>query len=196
MLRNFHVARREVATLRQEMDTAVGRLASAEADLAAERDVSRVAARDLARAKERIVSDLQYIPNRYSSRNVQSLLQKDLENVITKREEEMQRLIEHSDVAEDKPGAGKMIPCLFLVLPGPCLENSRYLTAERLEAILNSLGYALLHTRTTRKLNYSLWRHDGVRAAEAWVKGNGQTIFKKNEIRSGGGRNNFCIVLE
>ncbi|KIW97218.1 uncharacterized protein Z519_02610 [Cladophialophora bantiana CBS 173.52] len=88
------------------------------------------------------------------------------------------------------------LPCLFLVLPSPCLHNSRYLTPQHLTAILNSLGYTHLHTKTTRKLHYSLWRFDGPRARGEWIKGGGDVVFKKREINPGGGRNNFCIVLD
>ncbi|OAP61159.1 hypothetical protein AYL99_03360 [Fonsecaea erecta] len=94
---------------------------------------------------------------------------------------------------DDEP---QQLPCLFLVLPSPCLHNSRYLTPQYLTAILNSLGYVHLHTKTTRKLHYSLWRFDGPRARNEWIKGGGNTVFKKKEINPGGGRNNFCIVLD
>jgi 25S rRNA (adenine2142-N1)-methyltransferase len=100
-----------------------------------------------------------------------------------------------AEIKSHIPKSSSMLPCLFLVLPAPCLDNSRYLTPAQLESIFGSLGYIHLHTKTTRKLHYSLWRYDGKRAARAWAKDGGQTIFKKNEIRPGGGRNNFCIVL-
>jgi 25S rRNA (adenine2142-N1)-methyltransferase len=88
------------------------------------------------------------------------------------------------------------LPCLFLVLPAPCLLNSRYLTVEHLAAMLNSLGYCLVRAKTTRKLYYSLWCYDGPGARDEWVRTGGQTVFKKREINPGGGRNNFCIVLD
>ncbi|OQV05841.1 hypothetical protein CLAIMM_10506 [Cladophialophora immunda] len=97
---------------------------------------------------------------------------------------------------EASPHDVTQLPCLFLVLPSPCLHNSRYLTPQHLTAILNSLGYIHLHTKTTRKLHYSLWRFDGPRARDKWIKSGGDTVFKKREINPGGGRNNFCIVLD
>ncbi|KIX96911.1 uncharacterized protein Z520_07631 [Fonsecaea multimorphosa CBS 102226] len=90
----------------------------------------------------------------------------------------------------------QLLPCLFLVLPSPCLHNSRYLTPQQLAAILNSLGYVHLHTKTTRKLHYSLWRFDGSSARQNWLESGGDTVFRKREINPGGGRNNFCIVLD
>jgi len=89
-----------------------------------------------------------------------------------------------------------VLPCLFLVLPLPCVQNSRYLTTEHLKAILNSLGYTNLHEKITRKLYYSLWRYDGLPARREWSSGGGQTTFRKKEINLGAGRNNFCIVLD
>ncbi|KIW75988.1 hypothetical protein Z517_10733 [Fonsecaea pedrosoi CBS 271.37] len=102
----------------------------------------------------------------------------------------------HSQPPAPTPVPTQLLPCLFLVLPLPCLHNSRYLTPPHLAAILNSLGYRHLHTKTTRKLHYSLWRFDGPRARDEWTHGGGDTVFKKREINPGGGRNNFCIVLE
>lgn len=90
----------------------------------------------------------------------------------------------------------EVFPCLFLVLPLPCLENSRYLSTNHVTSILNSLGFIDLHTKTTRKLHYSLWRYDGKRQVDKYIRGGGQTTFKKKELHPGGGRNNFCILLE
>lgn len=93
------------------------------------------------------------------------------------------------------PRPRRLVPCLFLVLPAPTLHNSRYLTPDHLTAILSSLGYSHLETKTTRKLHYSLWRYDPRRRAE-WIAHGGKTVFRKKEINPGSGRNNFCIVLE
>ena len=82
----------------------------------------------------------------------------------------------------------KLFPSLFLVLPAPCVLNSRYLNEERLEAIMRSLGYSLAHRKMSNKLVSSLWRYEGHREAEP-------AVFKKEEIRSGSGRNNFAITL-
>lgn len=88
-----------------------------------------------------------------------------------------------------------LLPCLFLVLPAPTLHNSRYLTPDHLDAILSSLGYANLETKTTRKLHYSLWRYDASQEVTTNRKGV-QTGFGKREINPGGGRNNFSIILD
>ncbi|KAJ9603810.1 25S rRNA (adenine2142-N1)-methyltransferase [Cladophialophora chaetospira] len=104
--------------------------------------------------------------------------------------------LQREQSSSDEEDQTRVLPCLFLVLPSPCLHNSRYLDAERLTSILNSLGYSHLHSKTTRKLYYSLWRYDDQHARDQWVMSGGQTVFKKTELKPGGGRNNFCIVLE
>jgi 25S rRNA (adenine2142-N1)-methyltransferase len=79
-------------------------------------------------------------------------------------------------------------PSLFLVLPAPCVANSRYLDEEKLVAMMESLGYVKVATKTTQRLVYYLWRRDRV------CKGKGGS-FSKKEIRSGPTRNNFAVVL-
>lgn len=84
---------------------------------------------------------------------------------------------------------GSMFPCLFLVLPAPCILNSRYLDEARLETIMTSLGYQKTQTKVTQKLVYHLWRrHTSITGRKMH--------FPKKEIRSGGSRNNFAIVLK
>ena len=79
-------------------------------------------------------------------------------------------------------------PALFLVLPAPCIENSRYLNEEHLTLMMASLGYVLLKCKQTSKLVYYLWllRDKPIPAEQT---------FPKKEICPGGGRNNFSIVL-
>ena len=84
---------------------------------------------------------------------------------------------------------GCPFPYLFLVLPLPCVSNSRYLTEARLEEIMGSLGFNLTKTKKTSKLFYSLWRHEN-------IKSMGILSFKKKQMRSGASRNNFAIVLD
>ncbi|KAK7951680.1 uncharacterized protein PG986_007408 [Apiospora aurea] len=93
-----------------------------------------------------------------------------------------------------KPVAGtdekldEFLPSLFLVLPAPCVTNSRYTDEPTLEAIMNSLGYVQTRSKITQKLVYYLWTRKNTSA------GHGAS-FAKKEIRSGGSRNNFAIVL-
>ena len=80
------------------------------------------------------------------------------------------------------------VPSLFLVLPAPCVTNSRYLDESRLQSIMESLGYVNVKKKLSKKLVYYLWRLESIILK-------GETSFKKEEIRSGKTRNNFAIVL-
>lgn len=88
-------------------------------------------------------------------------------------------------------GLKPYFPSLFLVLPAPCIANSRYLDEDKLKAILAALGYGMTRSKTTLKLVYYLF----TRTAEPTLLGSG-TAFAKRELRSGASRNNFAIVLK
>ncbi|KAI8953992.1 putative methyltransferase-domain-containing protein [Xylaria longipes] len=81
-----------------------------------------------------------------------------------------------------------VFPCLFLVLPAPCVTNSRYMDEPLLEKIMNTLGYIKTNSKITQKLVYYLWK----RTLRIPTK---IPTFKKAELRSGSTRNNFSIVL-
>ncbi|KAL8941280.1 MAG: hypothetical protein Q9216_002341 [Gyalolechia sp. 2 TL-2023] len=84
-----------------------------------------------------------------------------------------------------------ILPALFLVLPAPCVINSRYFDEERLEVIMTFLGYVKSKRKVSKKLVYYFWRYEGVRAGREE-----NSLFKKQEVRSGGQRNNFTIILQ
>lgn len=88
------------------------------------------------------------------------------------------------------PSSGKVniLPALFLVLPAPCVKNSRYMNEERLEAIMKALGYIRVMRKISSKLVYYLWKYE--ESAEEKLK-----EFKKQALRTGKSRNNFAIVL-
>ncbi|KAK6541717.1 hypothetical protein TWF694_007510 [Orbilia ellipsospora] len=79
------------------------------------------------------------------------------------------------------------LPALFLVLPAPCVTNSRYLTEKKLGEIMTSLGYEVVRRKLSPKLVYYLYKYIG--------NGKGGA-FKKVELLPGGKRNNFAIVVE
>ena len=79
------------------------------------------------------------------------------------------------------------LPGLFLVLPAPCVENSRYLDERRLEDIMQALGLGLLRRKMSSKLVYYYYRYTGDTTTKS---------FSKQEVRKGGSRNNFAIVLK
>lgn len=82
----------------------------------------------------------------------------------------------------------KFFPSLFLVLPAPCVTNSRYMDEPKLESIMTSLGYTKTESKLTQKLVYYLWTRT--------TSGTPKTKFTKTQIRTGGSRNNFAIVLD
>lgn len=79
-------------------------------------------------------------------------------------------------------------PDLFLVLPAPCVTNSRYLNEDHLLRIMSSLGFRLLKAKVTAKLAFSLWHWSGYIPPKV--------AFPKREIVLGKSRNNFAIVIE
>ncbi|KAI3338839.1 putative methyltransferase-domain-containing protein [Ustulina deusta] len=79
-------------------------------------------------------------------------------------------------------------PCLFLVLPAPCVTNSRYMDEPLLERIMNALGYMKTQSKITQKLVYYLWERTSHTPTKV-------PAFRKAELRSGSARNNFSIVL-
>jgi len=81
-----------------------------------------------------------------------------------------------------------MLPALFLVLPAPCVMNSRYLNREKLIAIMESLGYNLKQEKVSSKLAYSLWKWNGPVTTKS-------KKFSKSEVKAGKTRNNFAIVI-
>lgn len=80
-------------------------------------------------------------------------------------------------------------PALFLVLPAPCVTNSRYLDEHRLESIMESIGYRRAKRKLSSKLVYYLWRYQPRDSGMA-------KVFKKEQLRSGSSRNNFAIILQ
>jgi 25S rRNA (adenine2142-N1)-methyltransferase len=99
------------------------------------------------------------------------------------------RTLEFLKRSDYKEGLEEFLPSLFLVLPAPCVTNSRYMDETKLEAILESLGYVNVRKKLSNKLVYYLWRMEAPVARPT-------TVFKKVEIRSGKDRNNFAIVLK
>lgn len=79
-------------------------------------------------------------------------------------------------------------PLLFFTLPLSCVKNSRYMTASHLRAIMKSLGYKMLQSKSTMKIYYSLWQLE-----QQEVK---KQTFNKKEIAPGRTRNNFSIIID
>jgi len=90
---------------------------------------------------------------------------------------------------EEKGKMEEVFPALFLVLPAPCVSNSRYFDEETLERIMVHEGYKLVQKKLSKKLVYYLWQFKGVEKIR-------RQSVKRVELRPGGARNNFSIVMQ
>ncbi|ORX98176.1 putative methyltransferase-domain-containing protein [Clohesyomyces aquaticus] len=86
-----------------------------------------------------------------------------------------------------QPSGSNVLPALFLVLPLPCVSNSRYMDEERLMGIMANLGFSVRERKNTAKLCHYLLTLDG--------EANG-TKSKKDMLRDSAGMNNFCVVVD
>lgn len=80
---------------------------------------------------------------------------------------------------------------LFIVLPTPCVTNSRYTTLDAFKRLVEALGFRLLREkcRPGGKVAYWLWRWD--ESGEADV-----SEWKTKQLRNEGPkRNNFAILV-
>lgn len=78
---------------------------------------------------------------------------------------------------------------LYLVLPLPCIENSRYCDEARLTSILTTLGWTAIKRHDSKRLTFWLLKREGDGSGD-------DKKWKKAELRSGGQRNNFCIIVK
>ncbi|WVF65698.1 hypothetical protein IAT40_000429 [Kwoniella sp. CBS 6097] len=86
---------------------------------------------------------------------------------------------------------------LFLVLPLPCVANSRYLSTESLVELMQLIGFKLeqCRWRSSSKVGYWLWRWTEVDEADPERPRQLQRWRKKTIEIDGPKRNNFAIVL-
>ncbi|MCJ1401414.1 hypothetical protein MMC11_004627 [Xylographa trunciseda] len=95
---------------------------------------------------------------------------------------------EHEEVRGNEQ-MEEAFPALFLVLPAPCVLNSRYFDEETLERMMMHEGYELVQKKLSKKLVYYLWRFKGAKEIR-------RQSLRKVELRPGGARNNFSIVMQ
>ncbi|QLQ80284.1 hypothetical protein HG537_0D02850 [Torulaspora globosa] len=76
---------------------------------------------------------------------------------------------------------------LFLVLPLPCINNSRYMDQTYLVQMMAHLGYDLLKHHESKKLYYSLFTQRRQPVSS--------TFTTKKILHDGPKMNNFCIAL-
>ncbi|RLV90398.1 25S rRNA [Spathaspora sp. JA1] len=86
-----------------------------------------------------------------------------------------------------KKPTSNSISMLFLVLPLPCITNSRYLDNKRLLEIMNHLGFTQSYYYEAKKVAYWLFEWNGKPIKEK--------KFPKTNLYSGSSRNNFCISI-
>jgi 25S rRNA (adenine2142-N1)-methyltransferase len=90
------------------------------------------------------------------------------------------------------PSISNRLHYLFLVVPLPCVNNSRYMTHEHLLTMMKSIGYSkCIHHHFSNKLAYYLF--------ELTAVPNTKKLNWKKKIlpgKEGGGRNNFAVVIE
>lgn len=110
-------------------------------------------------------------------------------NYVPDAEGRGQMLLHTTKFLRKVDGSSRSMPGLFLVLPAPCVHNSRYMSPDRLLLILEAIGYRLLKSKTTNKLVYYYFVH-----ADAATRPVAQ--FRKEVIRDAKGMNNFAIVLK
>lgn len=76
---------------------------------------------------------------------------------------------------------------MFLVMPLPCIKNSRYMNKKIFVDMLGVLGFTVLKERMTDRIVY--WLFARTRETKTGL------TFKKKEVLSGSGRNNFWLPL-
>ncbi|OSX64938.1 hypothetical protein POSPLADRAFT_1135259 [Postia placenta MAD-698-R-SB12] len=101
----------------------------------------------------------------------------------------------------DAPNRGRMLRMahsmlrpggyVFLALPLPCIMNSRYLTSDHLEALLQTVGLSVVKTRWKEGGKMAYWLLSKSQPDDATAI---KTYSKKVVLRSGK-RNNFAILL-
>ncbi|GAA6013472.1 hypothetical protein JCM11491_006093 [Sporobolomyces phaffii] len=98
----------------------------------------------------------------------------------------------HSYLKRQSPGY------LYLVLPLPCLTNSRYLTHQHLRQILASTNWEVVAHHDSSKLTHWFLKETtkgGDGEGDKARRGDGK-VWKREEVRRGVERNNFCIVVK
>lgn len=92
---------------------------------------------------------------------------------------------------KNEDGATQLIGgYMYLVLPLPCVKNSRYMTNDHLIDILQQTGYNILKTHYSTKLAFYLCQKNlNINRKKLAKK------FPKQIIEDGPGKNNFTIVL-
>lgn len=76
---------------------------------------------------------------------------------------------------------------LFLVLPSPCILNSRYFNEQLLLEIMSLLGYSVIRSKLAKKIFYWLF---------CKIRETSSGSYPKKLVNDGKVRNNFTITLK
>lgn len=82
---------------------------------------------------------------------------------------------------------------LFLVLPLPCVENSRYLTFELLQSLMTTVGFVETHKKWKQGGKMAYWLY---RKVERHTRSDSSPFRKRTMCRQGSSRNNFVILVQ
>lgn len=80
---------------------------------------------------------------------------------------------------------------IFIVLPLPCLSNSRYMSTDRFHKLMQSLGYTNIRYHEAKKVCYMLYKRHDLNENLSLTK----LFYKKQQSRDGHKMNNFNILL-
>lgn len=83
---------------------------------------------------------------------------------------------------------------LFLVIPLPCLTNSRYMTKDRFNEIMHALGYRKIRFKEAKKVAY--WLYELEQSENTMCSSQNMNQFaKKAKLLDKPGMNNFSITF-
>ena len=80
---------------------------------------------------------------------------------------------------------------LFIVLPLPCISNSRYMTLTYFTGMFASLGYKRIQYHEAKKVCYFLFLFNG----DDKLENPSEDYSKKHKLKDGPSMNNFSIIL-
>ncbi|KZT55867.1 nucleolus protein [Calocera cornea HHB12733] len=95
--------------------------------------------------------------------------------------------LSHAFLRHDSPSY------LYLVLPLPCVANSRFTTSDHLKSLMGAIGFELVKERWRPggKVAYWLWKRK-----DHYDSRDGDGFKKKKVLREGATRNNFAILWD
>ncbi len=103
------------------------------------------------------------------------------------RGEMLKRLLQFLRKTNQETGhSPSVLPIVFLVLPLPCIQNSRYCDEELLLQIMSNLGFALRLSKHTSKISYHIF---------SWTRLPNDVKTPKKKVKDGPAMNNFSIII-